>query len=39
MKASEIAVKILLGLVALSNIVIGLLGVIPAIPVSKIASI
>jgi hypothetical protein len=38
-KASDIALRAVLGLVALSNIFIGFLGVIPAIPVSKIASI
>jgi hypothetical protein len=39
MKQSCIALRIVLGLVALSNIVIGLLGVIPAIPVDKIVAI
>jgi hypothetical protein len=39
MKQSYIALRIALGLVALSNIFIGLLGVIPAIPVSKIVAL
>jgi len=39
MKKSSVALKVMLGLAALSNIVIGLLGVIPAIPVSKVATL
>lgn len=39
MKPSDIALRIMLGLVALSNIVIGLLGVIPAIPVRQVATL
>jgi hypothetical protein len=39
MTKSHIILKVLLGLTALSNIFIGLLGVIPAIPVSKVATL
>ena len=39
MSKSLITLKVLLGLAALSNIVIGLLGVIPAIPVGKVATL
>lgn len=38
-KQSYVALRVVLGLVALSNIVIGLLGVIPAIPVEKVVAI
>jgi hypothetical protein len=39
MKPGDLALRILLGLVALSNIAVGLLGVIPGIDVSKIAAV
>ena len=39
MTKSHITLKVLLGLAALSNMVIGLLGVIPAIPVHKVATL
>jgi hypothetical protein len=39
MKKSHIALRVIFGLVAISNIVVGLLGVIPAIPVSKVATL
>ena len=39
MKPGDLTLRILLGLVALSNIAVGLLGVIPGIDVSKIATL